>query len=142
MVGNALFHNMTTPKPDPSPPDEEEEEPDPPRNFTLEQLRHFDGTVCDKMRENKAVYLALEGTVFDVTAGKDFYGPGGPYAMFAGRECGVALAKMSFDEVHLDDVKGCKDLNFGEMEYVFGYCSYEMESLFEMEMCVFVSHVV
>jgi len=33
---------------------------------------------------------------------------------FAGHECGVALAKMSFDEEHLDDLKGCSALNFGE----------------------------
>jgi len=33
---------------------------------------------------------------------------------FAGHECGVALAKMSFDEEHLDNLKGCSELNFGE----------------------------
>ena len=35
-------------------------------------------------------------------------------AQFAGHECGVALAKMSFGEEFLDDQKGCRELNFGE----------------------------
>ena len=74
--------------------EEEKETPDPPRNFTAKQLAHFDGTK-DKDGADKPVYLSVNGTVFDVTNGKDFYGPDGPYEKFAGKECGVALAKMS-----------------------------------------------
>ena len=62
------------------------------------------------------MYLSLNCTVFDVSKGREFYGPGGPYAAFAGRECGAALAKMSFDEKYLDDVKACEDLNVGEKD--------------------------
>lgn len=98
--------------------DEEEEAspPDPPRNFTTAQLRHFDGTVGESKfdTESKPVYLSVNGVVFDVTKGRDFYGPGGPYETFAGRECGAALAKMSFDETYLDDPALCTQLNFGE----------------------------
>lgn len=123
MAGNALFQARSRP---PSAPNHEgaaneEEEPDPPRNFTLKQLRHFDGTYDESMKENKSVYLALAGTVYDVTQGKEFYGPGGPYENFAARECGVALAKMSFDEKHLDDVVGCENLSFGEKESLDGW---------------------
>jgi len=51
-----------------------------------------------------------------VSKGRNFYGPGGPYELFAGRECGAALGKMSFDEENLDDVHAFKSLNFGEKE--------------------------
>ena len=117
---------------------EEEEEPEPPRNFTADQLRHFDGTKDEKTDEDKPVYLSVAGTVFDVSKGRDFYGPGrlsffvswlsldhrknsiaapplgGPYEQFAGRECGVALATMSFDESLLDNVQACEELGVGD----------------------------
>lgn len=96
---------------------DEEKEVDPPRNFTVEQLKFFNGEEDPKFDdEDKPIYLSLNGTVFDVTTGKDFYGPGGPYALFAGRECGVALAKFTFGEEHLDDIAGCSKLNAGEKD--------------------------
>ena len=104
-------------------PGEEEgkEEPDPPRNFTTKQLAHFDGKKDEKLDEIKPVYLSVNGIVFDVSEGRNFYGPDGPYEAFAGRECGVALAKMSFDKEHLDDLKGCSKLNFGEKTELEGW---------------------
>jgi membrane-associated progesterone receptor component len=100
-----------------------DDEPDPPRNFTKKQLAHFDGTKegPKPTDEDKPVYLAVQGIVFDVTLGRDFYGPDGPYEKFAGHECGVALAKMSFDEEHLDNLDGCANLNFGERTELEGW---------------------
>jgi membrane-associated progesterone receptor component len=95
----------------------EKEPADPPRNFTAKQLRQFDGSGGD----DKPVYLSLSGIVFDVSDGRGFYGPGGPYETFAGRECGVALSKMSFDEEHLDNVDGIDQLNFGEKAELEGW---------------------
>ena len=60
------------------------------------------------------MYLAIRGRVFDVSPGRNFYGPGGPYENFAGRDATRGLAKGSFDdemltkdlEGPLDDLKG------------------------------------
>jgi membrane-associated progesterone receptor component len=95
---------------------EEEDTPAPPRNFTSNQLAFFNGTKEEKTNEDRPVYLSINGTVFDVSDGRNFYGPGGPYEAFAGHECGIALAKMSFDTQYLDDLAGCQTLNSGERQ--------------------------
>lgn len=41
------------------------------RDFTLEELKGFDGNQADGR-----VLLGVNGTVYDVTKGKRFYGPG------------------------------------------------------------------
>ena len=50
------------------------------RNFTLQQLKRFDGTIDSKSNETKAIYLSLNGTVIDVSEGRDIYGSDGPYS--------------------------------------------------------------
>ena len=49
------------------------------RDFTSPQLSEFDGTDPEK-----PVYLAFEGYVYDVSRGRSFYEPGGPYHELAG----------------------------------------------------------
>ncbi|GLT56891.1 hypothetical protein SLA2020_299040 [Shorea laevis] len=61
--------------------------------FTAQQLSQYNGSDA-----SNPIYVAIKGRVFDVTAGKSFYGPGGPYAMFAGKDASKALAKMSKNE--------------------------------------------
>ncbi|KAI9843537.1 MAG: hypothetical protein M1838_002590 [Thelocarpon superellum] len=62
------------------------------RTYTPRTLLPFNGT-------GKApIYLAVRGNVYDVTPGRTFYGPGGPYSNFAGRDASRGLACQSFDE--------------------------------------------
>lgn len=58
--------------------------------LTALQLSEYNGT-----DPSKPIYVAVKGRIFDVTNGKSFYGPGGAYAMFAGKDASRALAKMS-----------------------------------------------
>ncbi len=69
------------------------------------------------------VYLAVRGRVFDVTSGRNFYGPGGPYANFAGRDASRGLACGSFDEEMLT-----KDLQ-GPLDELGGLKPDEMDAL-------------
>lgn len=75
---------------------------------------------------NMPVYLAVRGRVFDVTPGRNFYGPGGPYQNFAGRDASRGLACGSFDEEMLTkDLHGpldtLSDLGEEEMEALRGW---------------------
>jgi membrane-associated progesterone receptor component len=77
--------------------------------LTAAQLRAYDGS-----DPPKPIYLAVRGKVYDVTSGRSFYGPGGSYAMFAGREAARALGKMSKDEADISgDLSGLSDKELG-----------------------------
>lgn len=81
-------------------------EVEPPRDFTVDQLREFDGS-----KEDGPIYISLRGDVYDVSGSRrDFYGKGMPYNCFCGREASVAMAKMSFEEKDLANVQ-ISDLN-------------------------------
>lgn len=53
--------------------------------------------------DGKRLYIAVKDpfsasvTVFDVSSGADFYGPGGPYHVFVGKNATHGLAKSSTD---------------------------------------------
>ncbi|MDI1493055.1 MAG: Dihydrodipicolinate synthase [Ramalina farinacea] len=93
----------------PSPPPVIPKGPPPTvfKTFTPPELVPFNG------ENDKPIYFAVRGQVFDVSAGRNFYGPGGPYENFAGRDASRGLACGSFDEdmltkdLHgpLDDLK-------------------------------------
>ncbi|GBP07149.1 Membrane-associated progesterone receptor component 1 [Eumeta japonica] len=87
--------------------DGDEGPPPPPpmaklrKDMTVDELRKYDGTQADGR-----VLLALNGTIFDVTKGKRFYGPGGPYAAFAGRDAtrGLATGNVEGSDKDYDDL--------------------------------------
>lgn len=53
--------------------EEEKEEPEPQRDFTISQLREFDGT------NGKPIYISLRREVYDVSKAGEFYGVGSGY---------------------------------------------------------------
>ena len=91
------------------------------RSFAPKELRPFNG------ENGQPVYLAVRGNVFDVTPGKNFYGPGGPYENFAGRDASRGLACGSFDEDMLT-----KDLE-GPLDDLSDLGSDEKEALQDWE---------
>ncbi|XP_018564854.1 membrane-associated progesterone receptor component 1 [Anoplophora glabripennis] len=82
------------------------------RDFTVEELKKYDGT-----QEDGRVLVAVNGSVYDVTKGKRFYGPGGPYAAFGGKDASRGLATFSVSAAGegYDDLS---DLSTVEMDSV------------------------
>lgn len=60
-------------------------------DFTPISLQKYNG------KDSSKIFIAVRGKVYDVTQGKSFYGPQGPYANFAGRDASRGLALNSFD---------------------------------------------
>lgn len=90
------------------------------QTFTPRTLLKYNG------QNNGPVYLAVRGKVYDVSGGRNFYGPGGPYENFAGRDATRGLACQSFDEEMLTkDLDGplddCQDLAPDQVENLNGW---------------------
>ncbi|EPS69054.1 hypothetical protein M569_05715, partial [Genlisea aurea] len=83
--------------------------------ISAEELRKYDGS-----DQKKPLLMAIKGQIYDVSQSRMFYGPGGPYALFAGKDASRALAKMSFED---------KDLN-GDLT---GLGVFELEALQDWE---------
>ncbi|QDS75377.1 hypothetical protein FKW77_002550 [Venturia effusa] len=90
------------------------------RTFTPPTLLPYNG------ENGTPVYFAVRGKVFDVSSGRNFYGPGGPYNNFAGRDASRGLACGSFDEEMLTkDLQGpldkLEDLDAEQMDALRGW---------------------
>lgn len=74
----------------------------PPMELSLKDLAQYDGT-----NPGKPILVSLRGVIFDVSKGREYYGPDGAYP-FAGKECARAFAKFSTKlEDCTADTKGC-----------------------------------
>ncbi|GAB2294042.1 Membrane steroid-binding protein 1 [Dionaea muscipula] len=85
---------------------EDQMEPLPPPvqvgEISEDELKQYDGT-----DPKKPLLMAIKGQIYDVSQSRMFYGPGGPYALFAGKDASRALAKMSFEDKDLTgDISG------------------------------------
>ncbi|WVO12908.1 hypothetical protein L204_100516 [Cryptococcus depauperatus] len=74
------------------------------KEYTAKQLVEYDGTKGERillsiMRVGPDGKLNSKGerTVFDVSAGRTFYGPDGVYGNFAGRDASRGMARQSFE---------------------------------------------
>ncbi|KPJ10521.1 Membrane-associated progesterone receptor component 2 [Papilio machaon] len=82
------------------------------KDMTVAELRQYDGSQPDGR-----VLVAVNGWIFDVTRGRRFYGPGGPYAAFGGKDAsrGLATFSVTSSDKEYDDLS---DLNSMEMDSV------------------------
>ncbi|KAK4945381.1 heme binding [Elasticomyces elasticus] len=80
-----------------------EPKPLPRRRFTRASLKAYNGTPSASNPDGQ-IYLAVRALVYDVSSAAGFYGPGAPYACFAGRDATVGLARnRMLDDDHVAD---------------------------------------
>ncbi|KAF2642190.1 hypothetical protein P280DRAFT_396832 [Massarina eburnea CBS 473.64] len=72
-----------------------------PISLTDTQLLAYDGTDA-----TKPILLALNGTIYDVSASPTTYGPGGSYHFFAGRDAARAFLTGCFATDAVPDLRG------------------------------------
>ncbi|XP_063775119.1 neudesin [Pseudophryne corroboree] len=87
----------------------------PVRLFTDEDLAGYNGKQGDQ-----PIYMAVKGTVFDVSSGKEFYGKGAPYNALAGKDSSRAVAKMSLEPEDLThDTAGLSEEQLKSLDDIF-----------------------
>lgn len=76
-----------------------------PKEFTDADLKEFDGTDPEK-----PIYLAINGTIYDVSNGRKHYGPGGGYHFFAGVDASRGFVTNCFAEDRTPDMRGVEEM--------------------------------
>ncbi|KAJ2841843.1 Dihydrodipicolinate synthase [Coemansia erecta] len=66
--------------------------------WTKREISQYRGQTPDT-----PILIGLKGKVFDVSAGRGFYGAGAAYNVFAGRDASRLLAKQEFDDGAIKD---------------------------------------
>ncbi|KAF5376277.1 hypothetical protein D9615_008515 [Tricholomella constricta] len=69
----------------------------PPKDdpYTTEELKQYNGS-----NRNLPIYVAIKGTIFDVSHKSDVYGPGRSYSIFAGKDGSKGLGMSSLKPEH------------------------------------------
>lgn len=73
--------------------------------MTPEELAAFDGK-----DESKPIYLSINGTIYDVSANRRVYGPGGSYNIFAGVDASRGFVTGCFKEDRNGDMRGVEEM--------------------------------
>jgi predicted heme/steroid binding protein len=76
-----------------------------PTQYTDTDLLSYDGSNPDL-----PILLAINGTIYDVSAGRKHYGPGGSYHFFAGRDASRAFVTNCFQEDGTPDMRGVEEM--------------------------------
>ncbi|KAI0378341.1 cytochrome b5 [Hypomontagnella monticulosa] len=76
-----------------------------PIYLTPAELAQYDGT-----DETKPIYLAINGTIYDVSSNRRTYGPGGSYRFFAGADAARSYITGCFAEDRTPDLRGVEDM--------------------------------
>jgi membrane-associated progesterone receptor component len=87
-----------------------------PKEFWIEaELAAYDGTED----EDGPILFAADGLIFNVWKGRNFYGPGGEYHIFAGRDATRLLARTKVEEETEGEAN--KPLTIGERAALAGW---------------------
>ncbi|KAI1118132.1 hypothetical protein F5Y14DRAFT_447542 [Nemania sp. NC0429] len=76
-----------------------------PLYLTPDELAAFDGK-----DETKPLYLAINGTIYDVSSNKRTYGPEGSYRYFAGVDAARSYVTGCFAEDRTPDMRGVEEM--------------------------------
>ncbi|KAM7212813.1 membrane-associated progesterone-binding protein 4 [Rhypophila decipiens] len=76
-----------------------------PLYLTPAELSQYDGT-----DPTKPIYLAINGTIYDVSSNARTYGPGGSYHWFAGCDASRAYVTGCFAEDRTPDMRGVEEM--------------------------------
>ncbi|KAL2039006.1 hypothetical protein N7G274_008346 [Stereocaulon virgatum] len=80
-----------------------------PLHLTDAQLSLYNGT-----DPNLPILLAVNGSIYDVSAAPHYYGPGGMYSFFAGRDATRAFVTGCFEEDLNGDLRGVEEMFVSE----------------------------
>ncbi|KAE8373838.1 cytochrome b5-like heme/steroid binding domain-containing protein [Aspergillus bertholletiae] len=76
-----------------------------PLSLTPDQLALYNGS-----DSSLPIYLAINGYVFDVSANRLVYGPGGHYNFFTGKDASRAFVTGCFQEDQTHDLRGVEEM--------------------------------
>ncbi|WVQ82847.1 hypothetical protein IAT38_004982 [Cryptococcus sp. DSM 104549] len=79
--------------------------------FTPVQLAMYDGA------DDRPVYLAIGGVVYDVSANRRVYGKGGSYNMMTGRDASRAFTTGCFETHLTHDIRGLSDAELASFKH-------------------------
>ncbi|KOS22127.1 Membrane steroid-binding protein 2 [Escovopsis weberi] len=76
-----------------------------PMYLTPKELSKFDGS-----DPSKPLYIAIKGTIYDVSVNRRMYGPGGSYGYFAGVDASRAYVTGCFADDRTPDMRGVEEM--------------------------------